>query len=299
MCKGDAADTCTVSTALECARVCEVTSGCTGFMVQDNTPNGAPAKVNVCQIVSDQIPISPDSFGFPNWGSVAKWVQDDGMSSANPPTTLIGGHDVETRDRCYKRGSCSGLPACVVGAPDDAEYQTPPAPCCLVYGSRWGLTFLILFCSGSATYTLGGGLYAKRVLRKDGSLLTAHPHADRWIEFRSLCEDGVAFSRARMWRRNVTGAKHAGRTAAYGAVGDSGVTAGKQPQVGSYSTKREQKAKKNTQKTKGKRSQETPAAVFADSDLPGDVDGGAKEPAQTAPRSTPAGGSGRWVHIPT
>ena len=95
MCQGDAARAgepaaCFVSTGLECAQVCEATAGCTGFMVQDNTGQASEKGANnVCQIVSDQEPNSPDLFGFPGWGPTTKWDQDDGGSTATPPTPVI------------------------------------------------------------------------------------------------------------------------------------------------------------------------------------------------------------------
>ena len=127
-------------------------------------------------------------------------------------------------------------------------------------------------------------MYAKRVLRKDGPLLAIHPHAKQWAEFRSLFEDGVSFSRARAQ----------GGSKQYTAVG--GDTAVEKSQMARGGVKKEgsPKAKKSSKKHSKSSSSEEPRAPPPVADA-----GGGAEEQDAAPKSTAAGGSGRWVHLPS
>ena len=53
---------------------------------------------------------------------------------------------------------------------------------CHAYPTTWSGQFLAAFVLASAMYSVGGALYGQRVLRRDGPLLQAHPHAARWLE---------------------------------------------------------------------------------------------------------------------
>ena len=102
----------------------------------------------------------------------------------------------------------------------------------------------------------------------------AHPHFEMVGELRGLVQDGVSFTRARM-------------------NGDKGA-----PSKGLLGPDKEQKKEKKTEKKEKKekeRADEAPRAATASGG------GSATAPASapdTPATGTPAGGGGRWQHVP-
>ena len=166
----------------ECATVCAADDTCVGFMVQDNSMYGKGVG-EVCQIVTGQAPGKDPSGFFSKWKD-AKWTRMDGGA------LNIGGHDTETRDRCYKR-----TPACALGLPQCSTtppYATPPATCCLgATASSKTAWVLILLLLAFPFYLLTGTLF-----RRQRGLAGRHaiPHWQQWLELHALCKDGVMYA---------------------------------------------------------------------------------------------------------
>lgn len=156
--------------------------------------------------------------------------------------------------------------------------------------SDWGASFLVVFATGSALYTVGGvalgrraqqaGLAQVRPGGDDG--LKAHPHYQRWVGVVSLVTDGVAFTRG--GRRRPP----------------------RQPleePAGAPPRKKLQRADKSSRapKSQGKSSGSSKAESSEQSLLGGGDE--TRGPAATAEASgarshTPSGGGGQWVHVP-
>jgi hypothetical protein len=164
-------------------------------------------------------------------------------------------------------------------------------------GSDWGLTFMVVFVVGIGAYVSGGVLYGAKIQGQGQScVLRSHPHWGVWLELRSLVIDGVEFSRrggtgvghrnqvlADEQHRHLLGgrpsegrSKNSSRRAS-GGRGDGG---------GGHSRKASNKAAGSMRKS-GKGSAPL-AKSAASSPLTGPTGG-----------TTPAGGGGRWVQVPS
>jgi hypothetical protein len=89
-----------------------------------------------------------------------------------------------------------------VAASLSPQYKSDPGYC-HAYPTTFGGRFLSAFVLAGLVYTVGGALYGQRVLHKQhaGTLLAAHPHSQRWVEFNALVRDGAAFARGRRHRQ--------------------------------------------------------------------------------------------------
>ena len=79
-----------------------------------------------------------------------------------------------------RRGPITGTKN-AVGASLNPAYKLDEGYC-HAYPTTWSGQFLAAFVLAAAMYSVGGALYGQRVLRRDGPLLQAHPHAARWLE---------------------------------------------------------------------------------------------------------------------
>ena len=78
-----------------------------------------------------------------------------------------------------RRGPVTGTKN-AVGASLNPAYKLDEGYC-HAYPTTWSGQFLAAFVLAAAMYSVGGALYGQRVLRRDGPLLQAHPHAARWL----------------------------------------------------------------------------------------------------------------------
>jgi hypothetical protein len=130
----------------------------------------------------------------------------------------------------------------------------------------------------AAALYFGGGT-AYRRLTRGAKGWDALPHAGLWRELWALVSDGVAFSRARA------------------SGGDGGLR--KCQDVGS-ATKKERLLEPDVDSSKrGKREKREKREKRKRKEAPWQPEDSAPAALEGVPKTTPSGGGGKWVHVPT
>ena len=166
-------------------------------------------------------------------------------------------------------------------APSLAQANTD-ATVCLHFGTPWGPVFLVALVLVVAVY-VGGGIGCSMRASGAPARIASHPHWRQWQELRSLCMDGMAFTRSHGSKPPERGQRAPGLQ----ANGPRGLDA---------------KAKAKTKK-KGRSSSSdgTKGAKGEKAERRGDREESliyrAMEPEPEPADGTTAAGGGRWVHV--
>jgi hypothetical protein len=207
---------------------------------------------------------------------IAAWARHDGDSSAChancqgcPGKMGPGHHDDCEKCRCPGDSLqwCGGGCAMVV-----SEMECP-----------WGSSFLLGCAVVGSLYFCGGIIWGSR-WRGHRIGLRAHPHWQRWLGLRSLCVDGMQFSRLLLGSGAPRWAGHRRRARA-DADGTDQALIGMAAARGTGKKAGQKKSKKNK---KGDQDRVGRARDDGHSPAPHPV---------SSVVSTDAGGGGRWVHI--
>eukprot|EP01052_Picozoa_sp_SAG31_P040328 SAG31_NODE_5813_length_2312_cov_2.499322_1_plen_355_part_00 len=168
--------------------------------------------------------------------------------------------------------------------------------------SHEGIDFDIVVLVGAAAYLLGGVAWGMHV-RKMKAGLAAHPHYSQMSEIRGLVKDGLQFT-----QRRLKGSKGSGS----GMVKTSAASARLADEAEMRGTRSKKKSKKDGQharqinesdadekrETKEKKKNKDNKAS-GDASVQEPLVSGSATVAKGTARSTPSGGGGKWVHVPT
>lgn len=158
--------------------------------------------------------------------------------------------------------------------------------------SDLGAYFVLLLALVSGVYIGGGvGVGMRSGGRTRGkSVLQAHPHFQRWMALSGLLWDGVQFAQGQRGR---------------GGASSNRIDARKEPLLrdpsasrkSSWSSKKKQKERqRKEQGTDDERARRGVPSAVVDAESPDGAGGLAVAPTAVA---TPAGGGGRWIHVPS
>ena len=163
--------------------------------------------------------------------------------------------------------------------------------------SAWGSTFVVALMLGIGVYVGVGIGMERRVSGSAGKpLLQQHPHYGRWVAAWAIVLDGVAFSRgASGGRRTRAGSRVDDRHKKL-LDADVGADRRKSPKE-KGKVQAAEGGDRESRHQKEKRAANERARPASDAAAAPDGGGGGGGADRAAARSTPSGGSGRWVHV--
>ena len=155
--------------------------------------------------------------------------------------------------------------------------------------SNWGWKFISWLGAGCIAY-IGGGVVVGAKTRGKPARLDAHPHHATWLDIYGMIQDGVRFARG---SRGVVAVEYESTTRQQGQRSDAAVLSPSPTKVA-----KEKKAKGYKRKS----SREPDAAELGRPLVAKQVQPSSNaahpQPQTAATQSVPAGGGGRWVHVP-
>eukprot|EP01051_Picozoa_sp_SAG22_P003963 SAG22_NODE_203_length_15320_cov_14.023516_12_plen_226_part_00 len=219
--------------------------------------------------------------------------------------------------RCDKTEGCAGVAIRAAGGP--ATYQGfppvctpwaqtgPVGKCVTVPGNdwvslerippnRWGRDFVGLILAAAVLYLGGGGMFLAVHGKRGRELL---PQPGFWAAVASLVIDGCAFTR--VWALGDSGRPAAARGKAADA-GKAGEAGPREKLLAGPAASAATKKSKRSRDGGGSGGRKKKAELGADTgnDRPGAASAPETpaQPAVSEAAGTPAGGGGRWVHVP-
>ena len=169
-------------------------------------------------------------------------------------------------------------------------------------GAEWGTEFMLLIFFGVGVFYVGGGVAWAAKMKGAAPALRLHPHFSVWVEVHALVVDGVELARGKGSGRGSGGRGTAGggtqsdtcnRRRLLESGAGASPPAGASPSAAGQEKKSKSKSK-SSKKNSGNDRLSSPPKSEKKNGEPTDV----TDLMATTADGTPAGGGGRWIHMP-